>query len=566
MLDQRLRDATDGVKVALTDMVPPPIDSLLPATGRRTRWWAIAVAAAATVFIVIGAIALIGPFAGEESTPITDPSTPSTVPATTAPVVPVPDATDRDVPVSGLPASGLINEVEDLALAPDGTVWVATRGGAVRWDPGISVPVVYGEGDGLPAADVNQVAVAADGTVWAAGHDWVAYFDQTWQAVEANDPSRWTLAADPTGGVWTINGGEQTLVHIDRTGIEQISLPAMMGLSSSVWIAVDGAGRVYAVDAIYVEEVVNSDVVYIYEEGTWRELTTLAWPSGGTYSNIVTNIAIAPNGTLWISTTSDSDPEPEGSPARGVASFDGEVWTTYTTADGLAADAGIVEAAPDGTVWVVHRGAVSRFDGDTWTAYDVGVSSRSGAVGGPDGSLWLGTNNGVIHMDGGAETRYEVPTEMTPVSGSFSLEPMASEASAVDAGSFGSVTWQTFRVPAGHSLSGGIATPYGFVATGGTSIRTSTDGLNWATSEPPLDPRHLAVLGDDLYALGVGGVRLAWTGKNWEAVDELDLSDPEMLSGPGVQLFAERMAFGDGVTVMTVRSRAFFSTDGKAFA
>ena len=446
MLDQRLRDATDGVKVALTDMVPPPIDSLLPATGRRTRWWAIAVTAAATVFLVIGAIALIGPFAGEESPPITDPSTPSTVPATTIPEAPVPD-----LPASGMLASGLINEVADLALAPDGTVWVATRGGVVRWDPAVPVPVVYGENDGLPAADVNQIAVAADGTVWAAGHRWVAYLDQTWQSVEADDPSPWTLVADPTGGVWT--EGDEQLVHINRNGIERIRLPEMMGLSSSVWIAVDGAGRVYAVDAIYVEEAVNSDVVYIYEEGTWREFTTLAWPSGGTYSNIVTNIAIAPNGTLWISTTSDSDPEPGGSPARGVASFDGEVWTTYTTADGLAADAGIVEAAPDGTVWVVHSGAVSRFDGDTWTAYDVAASPRSGAVGGSDGSLWLGTNNGIIHFDGDTTTRYVVPIEMTPVSGSFSLEPMAPATPPVDAGSFGDVTWQKYSLPAGHRLT-----------------------------------------------------------------------------------------------------------------
>ena len=63
MLDERLREATDGVKAALTELTPPPMDGPLRAAGRRTRWWAIAVAAAATVFLVIGVIALIGPFA-----------------------------------------------------------------------------------------------------------------------------------------------------------------------------------------------------------------------------------------------------------------------------------------------------------------------------------------------------------------------------------------------------------------------------------------------------------------------------------------------------------------------
>lgn len=549
MLDERLRDATDGVRAALTELKPPPFDSPLPAPERRTQWWVIAVAAAATVFLVIGAIALLAPFGGEESTPITDPPTPTTVPVTTVP----------DVPVSGLSESGFINEVRDLALAPDGTVWVATRGGIVQWDPGGSTPMVYGEGEGLPAADVNQIAVATDGTIWAAGDRWVAFHDETWQSVEAVNPSPWTLVADPAGGVWTEGDGQ--LVHIDRNGIEQVSLPSMMGLSSSVWIAVDAAGRIYAVDRV------EGHAVYVYDEATWREFTTLAWPLGGTYSSIVTNIAIASDGTLWISTQRDSDPEPEGSPAPGVASFDGQAWTTYTTADGLASDAGVVLTAPDGAVWVVQNGAVSRFDGDTWTAYDVEVSPRSGAIGGSDGTLWLGTNHGIIHFDGENETRYVVPVEMTPASGSFSLEPAAPAAAAVDAGPFGDVTWQKHNLPAGQSLTGGIATPHGFVATGNTSIRSSTDGLNWATSEPPLEARHLVASGDDLYALGAGATRLSWTGAAWKVVDDLNIPDPgpEILSEGGYIDFAERMAFGDGVTVMTARSRVFFSIDGVTF-
>jgi len=526
----------------------PDKETLTPAAGRRTYWRgiAVAVAAAVIVFLVIGSIALLSPFSGDRTEMVTDP---------TVPVAPAPD----------LSASDLINKVGDLALAPDGTVWAATRGGVVRWETGASVPAVFGEEDGLPAADVNQIVVAADGTVWASGDGWVAYHDQTWRSVEADNPSWSTMVADPSGGVWTVgrsSEGEEVLLHIDRDGAEQISLPEGRELGSDVEIAVDAAGRVLAVVKV------EAHVVYVYDGGGWSELTTNGWRPGSGYSGIVANIVIAPDGTLWIATWADSDPEPGGTPASGVASFDGQAWTRYTAADGLASDDGTVVAAPDGTVWVVHDGAISCFDGDTWTAHDVTGSSRSRAVGGSDGTLWLATNNGIIHFDGVTTTWLVVPDDMTPPTVSFALEPVAPAALPVDAGSFGKVAWQSFDVPAGHSLMGGIDTAHGFAAIGsGAAIRTTIDGMNWSASEPPIEARHLVASGDDLYALGGGAVRLAWTGTTWEVVDELFVPDPgpEIRSEPGYLDFAEDMAFGDGVTVMTARSQVFFSTDGHTF-
>jgi hypothetical protein len=535
----------------------PDTETLTSAVGRRTyrRGIAVAVAAAAIVFLVIGSIALLSPFSGEQTEMVTDPTTPSTIPGTTLPVTPVP----------GSSASGLINKINDLALAPDGTIWAATRGGVVRRDPGASVPVVFGEQDGLPAADVSQIVVAADGTVWASGSGWVAYYDQTWQTVEADDPSPWTLVADPKVGVWTTgtnNQGEEVLLQVDRNGMEQISLPEGLGLGSSVEIAVDAAGRALVVDKV------EGHVVYVYDGGSWSELTTDGWRPGSGYSSIVGNIAIAPDGALWIATWADGDPEPGGTPASGVASFDGQAWTRYTTADGLASDAGTVVIGQDGTVWVVHSDAVSRLDGDTWTVHEVAGSPRSGAVGGSDGTLWLAMDSGIVHLDGATAMRFVVPGEMTPTPRPLSLEPMAPASPPVDAGSFGKVAWQSYDVPTGHSLTGGIDTGHGFAAIGGgAAMRTTTDGVSWTASEPPLEARHLVASGDDLYALGGGVVRLAWTGTIWRAANELSIPDPgpEIRSEPGYLDFIERMAFGDGVTVMTARSRVFFSTDGHIF-
>ena len=477
-------------------------------------------------------------------------------------------------PIPDLSTSGLFNQVQDLAVAPDGTVWAATRGGVVRWDKGASTPVVYGEQDGLPAADVDRIVVAADGTVWAAGHDWVIFYDQMWQPVEAvTDLEEMetafddVIAADPTGGAWVLGQdgeGSETIFLIDREGAEQIStLPeGHVGWGSSVEMAVDSAGRFWMVDSV------DARGVFVHDEGDWQKLTTTESLFGDTPHYLVSNTAIAPDGTVWISTTRDSDPEPDGTPAPGVASSDGQAWTTYTTADGLAADEGTVVIAPSGTVWVVHDDAVSRRDGDTWTPYDVAGSLRSGAVGGSDGTLWLATDDGIIHFDGVTTTRFVVPADITPDPLSFSLEPVAAAAPPVDAGSFGEVAWQKFDVPTGRWLTGGIATAFGFAANESTSVRTSSDGVDWATTEPPLEAQHLIASGEDLYALGGGVVRLVWTGTAWRAVDELIVLDPgsEIRSDPGYLDFAERMVFGDQITVMTARSRILFSDDGHTFS
>ena len=531
----------------------PDTEILTPDPKRRTYWRgiAVAVAAAAIVFLVIGSIALLSPLSEEEADTVIEPPTPSTVPGTTVPVAPI-----SDLSASGLLASSFINEVRDLAMAPDGTVWVATRGGVVSWGNGASDAVAYGEDDGLPTASVERIVVAADGTVWASGDSvgdgWIAYFDQTWQPMEARIDE---MAADTMGGVWAM--AEGVLIHIDRNGTEQISIseePRLFGPGGG--IAVDDADRVWIVNG-------NPDYgVLVYDGGSWQEFSI----AKGIPGDILYSVAIAPNGTVWIATedldhgTPDPGEDPNV-PAVGVASFDGKTWTTYTTADGLASNDGEIAVGSDGTVWVVHADAISRFHGDTWTTHEVASPPRRGAAGGSDGTLWLGTHSGIVHFDGTNTTRYTVPGEMAPATASsFSLEPMSSTAESVDAGPFGEVRWQTYAPPVGHELYGGIATPHGFVSRGASGAAASLDGVNWTTFEPPLDARGFAASGDDLYAFGPGTVvRLAWTGTTWSATGLL------AIDGLGPDRWIEYMAFGDGVTVMSDETQIFFSTDGNTF-
>lgn len=58
----------------------------------------------------------------------------------------------------------------------------------------------------------------------------------------------------------------------------------------------------------------------------------------------------APDGTIWAIQE------------RGVARFDGEHWTTYTTEDGLVDDrVTAIAIAADGAIWIATKGGVSRY-------------------------------------------------------------------------------------------------------------------------------------------------------------------------------------------------------------
>ncbi|MEE8392479.1 MAG: two-component regulator propeller domain-containing protein, partial [Anaerolineae bacterium] len=63
----------------------------------------------------------------------------------------------------------------------------------------------------------------------------------------------------------------------------------------------------------------------------------------------VGSIVVAPDGALWLADY------------PGVRRFDGETWTTYTTAGGLGGnDVRSIAVAPDGVVWFGTGGGVSR--------------------------------------------------------------------------------------------------------------------------------------------------------------------------------------------------------------
>jgi hypothetical protein len=101
------------------------------------RGLVVAFGTAAGVLVLIAAtILLLRPFGGEELPP-----------ATEAPVVPT---TIPETPLPSADAAGPLNDVNDLALAPNGDLWAATAGGVVRWDVATGEFQTFTEADGIP--------------------------------------------------------------------------------------------------------------------------------------------------------------------------------------------------------------------------------------------------------------------------------------------------------------------------------------------------------------------------------------------------------------------------------
>ena len=116
-------------------------------------------------------------------------------------------------------------------------------------------------------------------------------------------------------------------------------------------------------------------------------------------------------GHLWIGTY-----PADGSVASGLAQFDGEHWTVYTTENSGLQGNDIRALACDvqGNLWIGtrrdyrHSGGLAKFDGQYWTVY---TTENSGLPSNEvneltfdaQGNLWIGTLGGgvAVYREGG---------------------------------------------------------------------------------------------------------------------------------------------------------------------
>ena len=282
---------------------------------------------------------------------------------------------------------GLVHdEVNGVTVTADGALWFATQGGATRYKDGQLTSLTAA--DGLAHDQVNAVYETPDGALWFATHRGVSRLvADGFESIAAVDSALtgtiiidvhqdrtgalW-LATDPLG-LWRYADGEMTMFSM-RQGLGYIRVWSLLETrDGTMWFATqqgisryEGGGAFTSFFSFGNEEFMDIRFVEAYQSR---------------------------DGALWFATQD-----------RGVLRSDGEHFTTFTVAEGLAHNSvSAIHEDFQGGLWFGSAdGSLTRYDAhsiDNLGAADgLGAGRVNALIEAPEGGLWLGTNRGVRRL------------------------------------------------------------------------------------------------------------------------------------------------------------------------
>ena len=400
-----------------------------------------------------------------------------------------------------------INQVFDLVFAPDGTLWAATGGGLVHWEPDSGT---YTRHDLSP----GRIALAPNGTLWLVIDGELWHFDGTTARFvmapgALYGPIR-SLVVQPDGTLWVATGRDvRRFDGSDWRDYPSVAGASMLALgpSGEVWAAThEGIGRHQPEDdtwVFYTEENGlpgrNTHVISVDPEGqVWAY-----WPGEGIYAmkgspddpawarledpcrTRLSDLAFAADGTAWASSAGSGH-----YPGACVAYFDGEDWVETTQGQGLSATAALA-LGPSGQVAASTSQGLAIYDGDAWRLLRDGPTTASVTVAAvtPDGDAWLGFGDNSVSTPGGGLSRFDGQTWEYHLDGAEVTALAVAPDSALWAGAgctvrrFDGTAWQTLvhceeELPPGNILD--IAfTPDGTAWVANGFSLASYDGSTW---------------------------------------------------------------------------------------
>ncbi len=207
---------------------------------------------------------------------------------------------------SGLP----INEITSVAIGPDGTRWLGTRIGLLRWQ-GNSITVLNPTSSGGNPVQLWIQKVRIDG----AGHAWVSFpghnanlarFDgQNWLVIdeEALFNGNSDFNTHPQApGIWVLDGEENLFYRYNGSTLTTHPLPDNVDVDN--WL-VDALGEVWFL---------SGDQLGVPQGDNWMVEEMDLWPDGLTMSD---------DGTVWVASDFDGIHKrlPDGSWQTGYGNY-----------------------------------------------------------------------------------------------------------------------------------------------------------------------------------------------------------------------------------------------------
>lgn len=276
-------------------------------------------------------------------------------------------APDRDEWVFHAAEDGLASDSVRSITTDGNVVWFATTGGASRFDG--TEWVSYRQSDGLACEDVYEIAIGPDGSVWFATDCGTTRFEpeaNRWTSYDTSDGLLddfvYYVATTPDGSVWFA-----TLV-----GVSRLVVPGTVN-EPPRWVQYTHSGSSsdtgpflgvndidVAPDGTYWFGSLGGLIHFDPGTETWVVLDHDT--TGYQFDGVVYDLAVAPDGSLWIGSrhldlaaiyhlipASDRDSE--------------DVWAVYDAHDDLPGAADSVEAVAvsvNDVVWVGTREGAMR--------------------------------------------------------------------------------------------------------------------------------------------------------------------------------------------------------------
>jgi PAS domain S-box-containing protein len=283
------------------------------------------------------------------------------------------------------------NAVRALCSDHEGSLWVG------YWIQGLARLrhgqfVSYTTRDGLPDNYVSTVLQDKTGTLWVGtGAGLTALRDGQFTVYTAKQglPSERvvSLARDREGYLWV---GTMTGLYKSTRPVECPDQPC---LPRFVRITIETIPRVY-VRVIYQDRAgalwigTNLEGLARYQNNRWTIYTT----KDGLSNNAIRAVCEDQDGSLWI-----------GTRGGGLSRFKDGKFTVYTEKDGLASDG--IQALyldPDNTLWIATRQGLNRLKDGRMTTYLVSDGLHSNFVYGfvedNQGNLWMSCGNGIFRV------------------------------------------------------------------------------------------------------------------------------------------------------------------------